>query len=524
MAGAVGSVERVVGRYALYGEIASGGMATVHFGRLLGPVGFSRTVAIKRLHPQFAKDPEFVSMFLDEARLAGRIQHPNAVATLDVVALEGELFLVMEYVQGESLARLFRGIRAQRARIPPPIVCSIMTGVLHGLHAAHEARTERGTPLGIVHRDVSPQNIMIGADGVPRVLDFGVAKAAGRVQTTRDGQIKGKLAYMAPEQMRSGAMDRRVDVYAAAVVLWEALTGRQCFAGDNEGVVFAKVLEGGVEPPSRHYPDISPAVDAVVMRGLAREPDDRFATARDMAIALEDALPLASPRQVGEWVERIAGDSLAKRAERVKEIESVSSSMTAPVHPGGGAAHAADPEGNAPTTISDSRSFAAPGSAREHGPPPPIDASSSQVSSISVSRARSTGPVPPGRGRAAVAIAGAVAALVVAIGAVVLLRGGAPSAEAGPAATSQAGGAVTAASPAIATPLPSASAATAATAEATAGAHATGAPSAAKPPPAKAAPRTPAASKPASKPPAPSCSPPYTIDSNGIRRPKPECL
>src|ERR1700694_4139914 len=131
---------RVVGRYALYNEIAAGGMATVHFGRLLGPVGFSRTVAIKRLHPQYAKDPEFVSMFLEEARLAARIRHPNVVPTLDVVATQGELFLVMEYVQGESLSRLARVLRERHARIPPRIVASIMSGVLHGLHAAHEAR------------------------------------------------------------------------------------------------------------------------------------------------------------------------------------------------------------------------------------------------------------------------------------------------------------------------------------------------------------------------------------------------
>jgi len=192
---------RVVGRYALYAEIAAGGMATVHFGRLLGPVGFSRTVAIKRLHPQFAKDPEFVSMFLDEARLAARIRHPNVVPTLDVVATQGELFLVMDYVQGESLSRLIRAARERGHRIPPRIVSSILTGALHGLHAAHEAKNERGEPLNIVHRDISPQNVLVGSDGVPRVLDFGVAKAAGRVQTTREGQLKGKLAYMAPEQI-----------------------------------------------------------------------------------------------------------------------------------------------------------------------------------------------------------------------------------------------------------------------------------------------------------------------------------
>src|SRR5262245_3092434 len=181
-------VERVVGRYALYGEIASGGMATVHFERLLGPVGFSRTVAIKRLHPQFAKDPEFVSMFLDEARLAARIRHPNVVATLDVVATKGELFLVMEYVQGESLSRLARAVMARGENLPPRIVASIMCGVLHGLHAAHEARDQRGEPLGIVHRDVSPQNVLVGIDGTARVVDFGVAKASGRHQSTRKGK------------------------------------------------------------------------------------------------------------------------------------------------------------------------------------------------------------------------------------------------------------------------------------------------------------------------------------------------
>ncbi|MGH7280352.1 MAG: serine/threonine-protein kinase, partial [Polyangiaceae bacterium] len=232
-----------MGRYALYAEIASGGMATVHFGRLLGPVGFSRTVAIKRLHPQFAKDPEFVSMFLDEARLAARIRHPNVVPTLDVVATQGELFLVIDYVQGESLSKLVRGARGRGQRVPPRIVATILSGSLHGLHAAHEARNERGEPLNIVHRDISPQNILVGTDGVARVLDFGVAKAAGRIQTTREGQLKGKLAYMAPEQL-SGDVSRKTDVYAAAVVLWEALTGRRLFTGENEAAILGKVISG----------------------------------------------------------------------------------------------------------------------------------------------------------------------------------------------------------------------------------------------------------------------------------------
>src|SRR6185295_12747149 len=150
-----------------------------------------RTVAIKRLHAQFAKNPEFVSMFLDEARIAARIRHPNVVATLDVVATEGELFLVMDYVQGESLSRLAKATRIRKERIPPRVLASVMSGALHGLHAAHEAKNERGEPLSIVHRDISPQNILVGTDGTARVLDFGVAKASGRIQNTKEGHLKG---------------------------------------------------------------------------------------------------------------------------------------------------------------------------------------------------------------------------------------------------------------------------------------------------------------------------------------------
>ncbi|MCL2447368.1 MAG: serine/threonine protein kinase, partial [Polyangiaceae bacterium] len=202
-------------------------------GRLMGSGGFARTVAIKQLHPQFAKDPEFVAMFLDEARLVARIRHPNVVPTLDVVAASSELFHVMEYVQGESLSRLARALRAREERVPLPIVVRIMNDVLQGLHAAHEARDERGVPLHIVHRDVTPQNILVGADGVARLLDFGVAKAAGRAQTTQDGQIKGKLAYMAPEQLMSAGVTRETDLYAASVVLWEMLAGERLFTGER---------------------------------------------------------------------------------------------------------------------------------------------------------------------------------------------------------------------------------------------------------------------------------------------------
>ncbi|HEV8549676.1 MAG TPA: serine/threonine-protein kinase [Polyangiaceae bacterium] len=314
---------KLVGRYALFEEIACGGMAAVHVGRLVGPVGFSRTVAIKRLHPQFAKDPEFVTMFLDEARLAARVRHPNVVPTLDVVASQGELFLVMEYVQGESFARLLYLTKTAGKRAPREMVCAIVASVLHGLHAAHEAKSERGDPLGIVHRDVSPQNILVGVDGIARVLDFGIAKAAGRAQVTREGQVRGKMAYIAPEQLQNSAADRKADIYAAAVVLWEALTGERLFLGESESATIAKVLAGEVSPPSKLVSDISPALDAVVMRGLNRDRTARFETARDMARALEACGSFATPSEVGEWVEATADTALANRARIVSEVEQI---------------------------------------------------------------------------------------------------------------------------------------------------------------------------------------------------------
>ena len=324
---------RIIGRYALYDEVAAGGMATVHLGRLMGPVGFSRTVAIKRLHPHYAKDAEFVAMFLDEARLAARIHHPNVVQTLDVVAVSGELFLVMDYVSGEPLSRLRKLSNEKGLQIRPRIVTSVLCGALHGLHAAHEATSDRGESLGIVHRDISPQNILVGVDGIARVLDFGVAKALGRVHTTRDGRLKGKLAYMAPEQLQ-GKATRRTDLFAASVVLWEALTGERLFTGDDEQEVVGQILSRAISPPSMFlHGEASTGItteqlrllDDVTLRGLARAPGERFETAREMALALEQCFGIASQAEVGGWVQSTAGRTLDDRAQRVAEIESHSS-------------------------------------------------------------------------------------------------------------------------------------------------------------------------------------------------------
>jgi eukaryotic-like serine/threonine-protein kinase len=319
-----------LGRYLLFDEIAAGGMASVHFGCLSGAAGFSRVVAIKRLHANLAKDPEFVTMFLDEAHLAARIRHPNVVSTLDVVAIGGEVFLVMEYVHSQSLAKLWRAMRTANTRADPRIVATVMSSVLHGLHAAHEARGERGERLDIVHRDVSPQNILVGIDGLARVFDFGVAKAVGRVQTTREGRIKGKLAYMPPEQLHGAAATRRVDIYAAGVVTWEMLTGERAFGGPHEAAVITAILAEALPQPSKVAAHVPAAFDAVVMRALHRDPARRYATALDMAKDIERCAGIASMSEVAQWVHSYAHEELGRRAERMAFIERGASGEAGP--------------------------------------------------------------------------------------------------------------------------------------------------------------------------------------------------
>jgi serine/threonine-protein kinase len=311
------------GSYVLHSEIASGGMASVHLGRR---VEDGTLVAIKRLHDEYAGDPELVTMLLDEARVTAHVRHPNVAALLDVVtdpaaaARGGLVYLVFEYVAGESLSRLVAAAYARGEPIPEPVVVAILYGVLEGLHAAHEARDAGGRALGVIHRDVSPENVLVGADGVPRVVDFGIAKAVDRAQpTTHHGRRKGKTAYMAPEQLVGRAIDRRVDVWAASVVLWELLARRRLFAEESPSVLARMIVSESVSPPSLVAP-CSVAFDAVVLRGLSKEPDGRFASAHEMALAIEAVRAPASSGVVADWVRRLAGERLRRR--RLLEEES----------------------------------------------------------------------------------------------------------------------------------------------------------------------------------------------------------
>jgi eukaryotic-like serine/threonine-protein kinase len=341
---------RRVGRYVIYGAMASGGMATVHFGRLTGVAGFARTVAVKRMHAALARDPEFVAMFIDEARLAARIQHANVVETIDVVAMDEELLLVMAYIPGEALSRLVSASSARGERIPERIALAIVYDMLQGLHAAHEARDEQNQPLAIVHRDVSPQNVLIGLDGAARIHDFGTAKARRRIQNTRDGQIKGKLAYMAPEQLCADAVDARCDVYAAGVVLWELLTLERFVTADTQEAMLKDILVRPQPSLAEASPHSSPGLRRIVERALSRDREHRFPTARDMAIALEMAAPIARAREVGDWLGRLAAEGLAQRASVLSRIEASPPVSAQPFDPAGEGEGDAD---DLPTRVQD---------------------------------------------------------------------------------------------------------------------------------------------------------------------------
>ncbi|NUQ76271.1 MAG: serine/threonine protein kinase [Polyangiaceae bacterium] len=290
--------------------IASGGMATVHLARAHGAGGFQRFVALKVMHPHIESEPEFVQMFLDEARLAARIHHPNVVGTSDVQQDESGLFLVMDYVDGPALQVVLRALWQKGERMPLDVVLRIFLDALAGLHAAHELTDANGDSLHLVHRDVSPQNILVGSDGVARLTDFGVARARSRLVTTECGQLKGKLTYMAPEQVRSELLDRRADIYAAGVVLWEMLASERLMRGDNDGAIVERILAGISRSPRDVVPSVPEPLAAVCMRALCFEKEGRFPTAAAFAEAVEAAaheagIVVATPRAVSALLKEL---------------------------------------------------------------------------------------------------------------------------------------------------------------------------------------------------------------------------
>ncbi|MEZ4392591.1 MAG: serine/threonine-protein kinase [Polyangiales bacterium] len=278
------------GRYTVLARLGSGGMAEVLLAMFRGDHGFQKLVVLKRMHAQLASDEHFVRMFLDEARLAARLNHPNVVGTSEVGEVEGVYFLAMEYLEGLSFDRVARHFFSDHQSIPLGFLLRVMCDILEGLHHAHELRDYDGTPLLVVHRDVTPSNIFVTVDGVAKVLDFGIAKAAMQDEATRTGTLKGKLSYMAPEQFYPEPIDRRADLWALGVVLWEMCTGRRLFKGANDAATYRNIVSAEVPPLSRYREDAPASLDAVIAGALERDRERRYPDADAMRRALHAVL------------------------------------------------------------------------------------------------------------------------------------------------------------------------------------------------------------------------------------------
>lgn len=341
---------RRLGRYEVLTLLASGGMASVYVARATGVAGFERLVAIKVLHPHLAYEEEFIHMFLDEARLAAGIRHHNVVATTDISDTEGDgFFIVMDYIEGGHFGSLLAASGRAGERLPPNVSAKIVLEALAGLGAAHQLKDELGQSLELVHRDVSPQNIMVGVDGIARLTDFGVAKAEKRLTSTRAGQLKGKLAYMSPEQASSGFADQRSDLFSMGVILWESLTGRRLFRGENNAATLSKILMEPIPPVSALVPSLKP-FDDVVLKALRREADSRFQSAQEFALALREALQAvggaAAPHEVSGFVKRHLGERMSNQAEEIRKaterLGRRTSEPTMPVRPSRSTAHSGE--------------------------------------------------------------------------------------------------------------------------------------------------------------------------------------
>jgi serine/threonine-protein kinase len=314
---------RQLGEYGLIAELARGGMGRVFLARRVGEAGFERLYAVKIMHEHMMDDPEAVLMLLDEANIASQIHHPNVVAITDIGTYDGGYYLVMDYVEGCSLSQL---LSRNKRRRPPNLIIPLLLDSLRGLHGAHELNNAAGDHLNLVHRDFSPQNLLVGIDGTCRVTDFGIAKASARLTHTRSSIQKGKIAYMAPEQVTlSGHVDRRVDIWAAGVVLWYALTGEHPFRGETQAATIHNILNKDIVPPSSVGLNPPRCFDHVCLKALQRHRERRYQTAQEMAdelqqIAVRNNL-LAPPSEISAWVQECFGEDIAQRRNVIRAIK-----------------------------------------------------------------------------------------------------------------------------------------------------------------------------------------------------------
>jgi tRNA A-37 threonylcarbamoyl transferase component Bud32 len=303
-----------LGKYEIIKRLATGGMAEIFLARVSGLPGFQKMVVIKRILPQLASNNDFVEMFLDEARIAATLQHPNVVQMYDVGVVDGNYFIAMEYLHGEDVRSMMKVLNKAEKKLPLEHALNIVIGVASALHYAHEKVGFDGMKLDIVHRDVTPQNIIVTYDGAVKLLDFGIAKASNRFGETRFGTLKGKVPYMSPEQCRGEALDRRSDIFSLGIMLYELTLGRRLFRGKSDFELLKQIVEGTVERPSELDPTYAPALEAIVMRTLEKEKDKRYQTARELQAELEALVRadrvIVSPIALQQYMEELFGQKI----------------------------------------------------------------------------------------------------------------------------------------------------------------------------------------------------------------------
>ncbi len=307
------------GRYQLLKKLATGGMAQIYLARQVGPEGFEKLLVVKRILPHLAENEDFITMFLDEARIAARLNHPNIVQIFDLGAQDDSFFIAMEFIHGEDVRRVWKHSEREGKPIPLALICRIIIDACAGLDYAHKKVDQSGRPLGIVHRDISPQNILVSFEGGVKVVDFGIAKAADQATVTKSGVLKGKYSYMSPEQASGQHIDSRTDIFALGVVLYELLTGTRLFKRATDIQTLNAVTECQIAPPSAVNTRVPKDLDAIVMRALTKSRDDRFADARQLGSALEDwllsnKLP-SSSTALAEFMHDIYRERLAREQE-----------------------------------------------------------------------------------------------------------------------------------------------------------------------------------------------------------------
>ncbi len=312
------------GKYTLIDRIAVGGMAEIFLARQAGLEGFEKTIVIKRIRPHLSKQPNFVKMFLNEAKLAAQLNHPNIVQIYDLGKIGESYFIAMEYIFGRDMRRIIP--KADALGIPFPMVYAlkIASSVCEGLYYAHARTDLYGNALNIVHRDVTPENIFVSFDGTVKVLDFGIAKAANQIEQTRAGEIKGKLSYMSPEQCMGKQLDNRSDIFSLGVVLYEWLTGFKLFTGDSEVAILKSITEGKIYAPSYFKADIPEGVEAILMKALEKDRERRYQTAWEMQYDLDQFLSqyefTPSNIHLSNFLKQLFNDELEEEKDRLTQF------------------------------------------------------------------------------------------------------------------------------------------------------------------------------------------------------------